>query len=945
MIDNNVLGLYDHNLESYKKVDEAFKSGERIVGIVHATGTGKSLNALQLALDNKDKKILYLTPYNSIIEHINEIIEDNPNVDLERDFGHVTFANYASLINMSRSEIEALDVDMVILDEFHHIGAPVWGDRINTLLETHSNLLVFGMTAYSVRDRGTAYERDLAEAGGDELFSDKIVSYFDLADAMIEGVLPVPLYKSAHVGLLEMAEDLEKTAKQKISNTEDLNNIIKMIRDIKRRVSTDDRVVELLNKTIKPDGKYIYFCPPVYKVGVNDVETIMKETKEHFLTMGYKEEDLCFYVSTSFEIDRGKESRRCFYNDLDYDGNKVDHKLRIMFTMNQYNEGVHAPNVDGVILGRETRSDIVFFEQIGRALSVRGDSYNRIIEYRKLSIDEITKLCNDKEIDISGCLTKDDMIERLVAPVIIDLVGNYGFIKDLVTDLKHRIRERKENNDFSPRILNISENAFSVDFAEQNLFEALITIKNYFIKKTWDESFALASNYYDTYKKLNIPKSFKTQDGISYDEYGFALGEWILTQRSAFKKSELSKERIDKLNSIGMIWYCKKSFRESFELAKIFYEKNGHLRIPSTFKTNDGIHYDEYGYALGNWLALIRTKKKKGMLGNKEIAMLEDIGVEWSILKTWDETYLLAVAYYRENGDLNIPRNYITLDGYNLGEWLRFQKDKYSRGELGEREIILLEDLGIKWSVKKSIKNLTWLENYELLVKYYKKYGNTDVKRTFKTFDGITDDNDGYNLGMWVSRQRVKYKEGKLSQDKIDKMNSINFSWNDEVVVKSWEEAYLMGKKYYDHYNHLNILTNFKTYDGILYDENGYNLGAWIYTQRNKFKNNELSIEKIDLLNKIGMIWNVSENYAAIKETFKKLKINPRRYASQVKDLSYLEFYAKVRLLLDLGLPVVEGDSVNSIFTLSDAMLIEIYGVDRNSLISNYISKDKEFKF
>ena len=47
----------------------------------------------------------------------------------------------------------------------------------------------------------------------------------------------------------------------------------------------------------------------------------------------------------------------------------------IEFAKNQYNEGVHAPNVDGVILGRETRSDIVFFEQIGRALSVRGDSY------------------------------------------------------------------------------------------------------------------------------------------------------------------------------------------------------------------------------------------------------------------------------------------------------------------------------------------------------------------------------------------------------------------------------------------------------------------------------------------------------------------------------------------------------------------------------------------
>ena len=61
-----VLGLYDHNARAYKKVKEAFDNGEDVVGIVHATGTGKSYIALQLAYDNKDKKILYVVPSNSI---------------------------------------------------------------------------------------------------------------------------------------------------------------------------------------------------------------------------------------------------------------------------------------------------------------------------------------------------------------------------------------------------------------------------------------------------------------------------------------------------------------------------------------------------------------------------------------------------------------------------------------------------------------------------------------------------------------------------------------------------------------------------------------------------------------------------------------------------------------------------------------------------------------
>lgn len=55
------VGLYDHNADSYRMVRNAYESGENIVGIVHATGTGKSYNALQLVYDNKDKKIVFIT--------------------------------------------------------------------------------------------------------------------------------------------------------------------------------------------------------------------------------------------------------------------------------------------------------------------------------------------------------------------------------------------------------------------------------------------------------------------------------------------------------------------------------------------------------------------------------------------------------------------------------------------------------------------------------------------------------------------------------------------------------------------------------------------------------------------------------------------------------------------------------------------------------------------
>ena len=58
-----IIGLYSHNANSYKIIKDAYASGENIVGIVHATGTGKSYIALQFIYDNRDKKIILLRYY------------------------------------------------------------------------------------------------------------------------------------------------------------------------------------------------------------------------------------------------------------------------------------------------------------------------------------------------------------------------------------------------------------------------------------------------------------------------------------------------------------------------------------------------------------------------------------------------------------------------------------------------------------------------------------------------------------------------------------------------------------------------------------------------------------------------------------------------------------------------------------------------------------------
>lgn len=169
------LNLYKHNQESYTKVKDAYERGERVVGVIHATGTGKTYLALQLALDNPGTKITYVVPSKSIIEHIKTVIEKE-GLSLEKDFPNLELTTYQNLSRKSDEELENRECDLLILDEFHHLTAPVWGPKINHFIDTHPDMKIFGMSAYTTSYRGTIYERDIANPNGEELFSNKIVS-------------------------------------------------------------------------------------------------------------------------------------------------------------------------------------------------------------------------------------------------------------------------------------------------------------------------------------------------------------------------------------------------------------------------------------------------------------------------------------------------------------------------------------------------------------------------------------------------------------------------------------------------------------------------------------------------------------------------------------------------------------------------------------------------
>ena len=862
------IGLYNHNAESYKKIRKAFDDGQKEVAIVHATGTGKSYNALQLAYDNKDKKIVYIVPSMAIIEHIKQIIEENPSLGLERDFSNLEFRTYQSFINLSAEEISKIPCDLLILDEFHHIGALIWGQRIKTFLETHPNVMVFGMTAYTVRDRGTEYERDMTNPETAELFSNKVVSRYDLCDAMIEGVLPKPIYRAAYTQLIGIESEIEEKVKKMEATSDEYQRYMQILANIKRRIHEAPGIPELLKKNLKPNGKYICFCPPLSESGVNDIETIKGKLLEDLKTF-MPEEDIVFYTTTSQMGIEGKRNRDAFYHDLTLDGDSANDKLRIMFAINQYNEGVHAPNVDGVIMGRGTSSDIVYFEQLGRALSVRGKTKEDVEKYETMSVAELQLLCNQRDIKYNENITKEELIEKLIAPVIIDLSCNIEFIKTLENDLKDRIKEATTKGEGSSRQILLTYASFDISIENIELFEILEDMYDKLVM-TWDDWYKLAAAYYEENGNLNIPRYFCTFNGYTSDSKGKELGKWLHTQKIYKLYGRITKERIEKLENIGIVWNLQDEiWDQKYRLAAAYYNHYGNLDVPKDFKTKDGITPDESGESLGLWI-LVQRKLKKNITdprASKRIELLDKIGMLWDVnYSRWLEMYKLAEKYYEYHGNLLVPGLFKTNDGihhddngkYPLGSWISRQRVakkgvKNSTSKINDEQIAMLDQIGMVWEVLE--KNLT--DMFAILIKYYNHYGNINVPSKFVTNDGINFDNNGKKLGSWLAD--IRRGKTKITQEQIDLLNKMGIVWS--PLEEQWDKMYSLAEKYYNHFHNLIISSHFKTKDGITYDEDGVALGTWLFSQKYAIKNmatSRISPERVARLKKIGISENAS---------------------------------------------------------------------------------------
>ena len=409
--------LKRHNIEPYIKVKKMFETSNK-VGIVHATGTGKSFIALQLMHDNPDKKIIYLVPRNGIGDQVEEHI-DALNMSGNNEFSNVTIMTYQKLLQLSKEQLEQLDVDLIITDEFHRVGAPEWRNRLNILIDSHPELKIFGMTATPVRAKGTHDELDMS----DEFFEGNIASTYSLAQAISDGVLPAPIYKGAVYQLEDRIDECIRKVNSSNCSDEEKRTFLATLEAAKRKVQNADSFNSILQKNLNPHGKYIIFCPR------GKLEETIADSMKWF--EGFIDDnDITKYYVYSKNPKESKQNAYEFYHNDDTS------KLRIMFAMDMYDEGIHVPGLDGVIMMRATTSEIKFHQQLGRALA-------------------------------SGTGDKK--------PLILDLVNNYEYIKRL------EYAVQKEHNtphfySYGNDTVDLSDILFDIEIENIDIYNMLLEV-------------------------------------------------------------------------------------------------------------------------------------------------------------------------------------------------------------------------------------------------------------------------------------------------------------------------------------------------------------------------------------------------------------------------------------------------------------------------------------
>ena len=737
----------------------------------------------------------------------------------------------------------------VVLDCYHELSAVCWAQSVQKLLRMCPQAKVLGL--------GVPNGAPVC-AAAQELFADCIVSHMTVAEAMAAGTMPVP---SAYAALLWPQEEELATLRARIKNLcmpKGDTSLRVQYEELSWSLRQVENLTVLLPRLLSDtSGHYlVLFESAAYqeKLGV-ELEQLLRTVDP--AVRFYAADHACFADSAAVET---------FLSDT-APGPKV------LLCVNA--PGVQQPleGLAGVILVRQSSLMSTFKQMLCRALVAAGSRsvpvFDLVAQFEGLGNGRTLQRDCTEAMTRAGSKTPGFRQERLMQQT-------YRLYGKLRREMEARWEvlcqaaadaAAKEGTLELPRSYTIhsgvpvgkwlelqrqvqaGQRPGRLTAEQAAKLEKLGIRWNHRLEAAWEKGFASAQKYRTEHGDLLVPVRYR-------DKNDFALGEWIVYNRQRYLGGNLTQNRIERLEAIGMVWSTSNDlWEQNYAAATQYYLEHGDLEVPIKYETPSG-------FGLGVWLGAQRAAHKAGELPQEQVERLDALGMDWTNRndRKWMSLYDVAAAYYHEHGNLNVPSEYVTPDGVLLGKWVARQRYAYLNPDRSSARVTperkaLLDKLGMVWE-----KYDPWQERYDLALAYKTEHGDLEIPSVYKTADGVW-------LGSWVNRQRQALNSGSsaLSSErrkllrtlfKGERRPSDPAADHGTVREANWERNFRSAARYARKYKHLLVPASYVDSDGV-------RLGVWISNLRAARKNRPDSYQvtpaHIKKLNSIGMVWDARD--------------------------------------------------------------------------------------
>ena len=737
----------------------------------------------------------------------------------------------------------------IVLDCYHELSAVCWAQSVQKLLRMCPQAKVLGL--------GVPNGAPVC-AAAQELFADCIVSHMTVAEAMAAGTMPVP---SAYAALLWPQEEELATLRARIKNLcmpKGDTSLRVQYEELSWSLRQVENLTVLLPRLLSDtSGHYlVLFESAAYqeKLGT-ELEQLLRTVDP--AVRFYAADHACFADSAAVET---------FLSDT-APGPKV------LLCVNA--PGVQQPleGLAGVILVRQSSLMSTFKQMLCRALVAAGSRsvpvFDLVAQFEGLGNGRTLQRDCTEAMTKAGSKTPGFRQERpmqqtyrLYGKLRREMEARWEVLCQAAADAA-----AKEGTLELPRSYTIHSGVPVGKWLElQRQVQAgqrpgRLTVEqaakpeklgirwNHRLEAAWEKGFASAQKYRTEHGDLLVPVRYR-------DKNDFALGEWIVYNRQRYLGGDLTQNRIERLEAIGMVWSTSNDlWEQNYAAATQYYLEHGDLEVPIKYETPSG-------FGLGVWLGAQRAAHKAGELPQEQVERLDALGMDWTNRndRKWMSLYDVAAAYYHEHGNLNVPSEYVTPDGVLLGKWVARQRYAYLNPDRSSARVTperkaLLDKLGMVWE-----KYDPWQERYDLALAYKTEHGDLEIPSVYKTADGVW-------LGSWVSRQRQALNSGSsvLSSErrkllrilfKGERRPSDPAADHGTVREANWERNFRSAARYARKYKHLLVPASYVDSDGV-------RLGVWISNLRAARKNRPDSYQvtpaHIKKLNSIGMVWDARD--------------------------------------------------------------------------------------